>query len=220
MPGLRSKVEDLILRVVIGWGPRYASALRKRWAKLRNPKADISFGPGTYAGRGFSIHAPWGGTFHCGRGCEFRHGFRAELEGPQSSIEIGNGCVFTYYSLVQCGRSIQIGDRGVFGQSSMLVDGNHRFRDLTKPVVDQGYDFRPIRIEDDVSTMTKCTIIADIGTRAFVGANSVVSRDIPAYTVAVGAPAKVVDYFGPPGMEPEGWEPQASGVDARPSSGG
>jgi acetyltransferase-like isoleucine patch superfamily enzyme len=93
----------------------------------------------------------------------------------------------------------------MFGQSSIVLDGNHRFRDLTKPMLDQGFDLKPIRIDDDVTTTTKCTIIANIGTRAFVGANSVVSRDIPPYTVAVGAPARVVDYFGPPGQEPEGW---------------
>jgi acetyltransferase-like isoleucine patch superfamily enzyme len=44
--------------------------------------------------------------------------------------------------------------------------------------------------------------MADIGTRAFIGANAVVSRPVPAYTVAVGAPARPIEYFGPPGGEP------------------
>jgi acetyltransferase-like isoleucine patch superfamily enzyme len=178
-------------------GPRLASRLRQVAVRIKNPLAEIEFGRGCRLGPGFSIDAPWGGTFVCGDNCEFRRGFRAELEGPDSRIEIGNDCVFTYYSLVQCGRSIAMGDRVIFGQSSMVVDGNHRFRDLDRPVLDQGYDFRPIRIADDVTTMTKCTIIADIGERAFVGANSVVTRDIPPYSVAVGAPAKTIDYFGP-----------------------
>ncbi len=89
----------------------------------------------------------------------------------------------------------------------MVIDGSHRFRDLDKPVAEQGYDLRPIRIEDDATTMTKCTIIAGIGHRAFVGANAVVTKPIPAYTVAVGVPARVIDYFGPPGQEPAGWPP-------------
>ena len=188
------------------WGPRLASKLRAHWARLRNPRAHISFGPLCHLGPGFSIHAPWGGTFVAGPGCEFRRGFRAELWGPESRIEMGSHCVFTYYSTIQCAGTVSIGDRVMFGQSSMLADGNHRFRDLTKPMLEQGLDLRPIRIEDDVTTTTKCTIVADIGERAFVGANSVVSRDIPPYTVAVGAPARVVDYFGPPGQEPEGWD--------------
>jgi acetyltransferase-like isoleucine patch superfamily enzyme len=51
--------------------------------------------------------------------------------------------------------------------------------------------------------MSKCTIIADVGERAFVGANAVVSRDVPAHTVAVGAPARPIDYFGPGEPPPE-----------------
>jgi acetyltransferase-like isoleucine patch superfamily enzyme len=84
----------------------------------------------------------------------------------------------------------------------MVVDGNHRFRDLHRPMLEQGYDLRPVIIEDDVFTTTKCTIIAGIGTRSVIGANSVVTRDIPAYSVAVGAPARVIDYFGPDGAAP------------------
>lgn len=185
--------------------PRLASRIRQARVRLQNPLADITFGTGCYLGPGFSLHAPWGGRFRCGNDCEFRRGFRVELEGPDTRLEIGSGCVFTYYSLVQCGRSMTIGDRVMFGQSSVILDGQHRFRDLAKPMLEQGYDFRAVRIEDDVTTTTKCTIMADIGEWAFVGANSVVSRDIPPYTVAVGAPARVVDYFGPPGMEPDGW---------------
>ena len=91
-----------------------------------------------------------------------------------------------------------------------MVDGNHRFRDLTKPMLEQGYDFRPVKIEDNATITTKCTIINDVGTRAFIGANSVVSKPVPAYCVAVGSPARPIEYFGPPGQEPPGWEPRAA----------
>ena len=164
---------------------------------MKNPLAEIEFGKGCRLGPGFSISAPWGGSFVCGDHCEFRRDFRAELEGPESAIQIGDDCVFTYYSVIQCGRSIVIGDRAVFAQSSMVVDGSHHFRDLDRRVLEQGYDFRPIQIADDVMTSAKCTIIADIGERSFIGANSVVTRDIPPYCVAVGAPAEPIDYFGP-----------------------
>ena len=45
-------------------------------------------------------------------------------------------------------------------------------------MLEQGYDFRPIRIEDDATITTKCTIIANVGTRAFIGANAVVTRPV------------------------------------------
>jgi acetyltransferase-like isoleucine patch superfamily enzyme len=184
-----------------GPGPWVMSWLRKRWVIFRNPNAHIEFQGPVYLGPRFSLHAPYGGTFVVGPGVEFRRGFRAEL-GPTARISIGGGSVFTYDVLMQCDTSIDIGERVMFGQCTMIVDGNHRYRDLTKPMLQQGYDYRPLRIEDDVTTTTKCTIIANIGTRSVLGANSVVTRDIPAYCVAGGTPARVLDYFGPPGQEP------------------
>jgi acetyltransferase-like isoleucine patch superfamily enzyme len=178
------------------WGPRLMSAIRKRWVLIRHPHADIRFGKDVYLGPGFSLHMPDGGSFIVGDYVEFRRGFRAEV-GPEGRIEIGPLSVFTYYVLVQCSTSIQIGARCMFGQSTIVVDGNHRFRDLTKPMLEQGYDFTPIRIEDDATITTKCTILADVGERAFIGANSVVSKAVPPFTVAVGAPAEPIEYFGP-----------------------
>lgn len=202
---LRDRVRDFARQVPysIGYfrGPRLMSALRGRWVQLRHPAADIRFGRNVYIGPGFSLHIPGPGSFIVGDDVEFRRGFRAEVEGD-GRITIGAGSHFTYYVLVQCTTSIDIGERCQFGQSTIVLDGQHRFRDLTKPMLEQGYDFTPLRIEDDATVTTKCTIMADIGTRAFIGANAVVSRPVPAYTVAVGAPAKPIEYFGPPGEGP------------------
>jgi acetyltransferase-like isoleucine patch superfamily enzyme len=187
-------------------GPRLMSRLRKRWVLLRNPQADITFVEPVYLGPRFSLHMPDGGTFRAGPGVEFRRGFRAEI-GPQGRIEIGTGSVFTYDVLMQCSTSIVVGERCMFGQATLVVDGNHRFRDLDTPMLAQGYDFTPIVIADDATVTTKCTIIADLGERVFIGANSVVTRPVPAFCVAAGVPAKVLDYFGPPGGEP----PELSG---------
>jgi acetyltransferase-like isoleucine patch superfamily enzyme len=184
-----------------GAGPRLMSELRKRWVILRHPDADIRFGRGVYLGPGFSLNIPGRGTFVAGDNTEFRRGFRAEIEGD-GRIEFGADCHCTYYVLMQCSTSITVGDRCQFGQATIVLDGQHRFRDLERPMLDQGYDFAPVRIDDDATVTTKCTIMSDIGRRAFIGANAVVSRPVPAYTVAVGAPARPIEYFGPPGGEP------------------
>ena len=151
MNRLRRRVAGVILALGYGHGPRLASALRKRWAQLRNPNARLQFGPGVYAGPGFSIHAPAGGAFTVGPGVEFRRNFRLELGTPDARVSVGAGCYFTYDVIIACSTSI------------------------------------------------------DIGERAVIGANAVVSRAIPPFTVAAGVPARVVDYFGPPGREPPDW---------------
>ena len=200
--GWRSLIAWLSIWIGYKRGPRLMSWLRQRWVILRHPLADIHFGRDVYVGPRFSLFIPGSGRFIVGDGVEFRRDFRAEIS-EDGSVTIGNGTRFTYSVLVQCSTSIEIGERCMFGQTTIVVDGQHRFRDLSRPMLDQGYDFKPIRIEDDAVITTKCTIMASVGRRAFIGANSVVTREIPPYTVAVGAPARPIDYFGPPGEEPE-----------------
>lgn len=178
------------------------SWLRKRWVLFRNPHAHIEFQGPVYLGPGFSLDMPRGGSFIVGPGVEFRRNFRAELASVDSRITIGGGCAFTYEVVIQCTSSIDIGQHCIFAQATLIADGSHRFRELDRPAGHQGYDLRPVKIADQVSVMAKCTIIADIGARTFVGAGAVVTRPLPPYCVAVGIPARVIDYFGPPGDEP------------------
>lgn len=148
-------------------------------------------------GPGFRLWIPESGTLSVGANAEFRCGFTAEISAG-GRLAIGSGTIFTYDTLIQCSTSIEIGDRCVFGFGTNIADGNHRFRDVSRPLAEQGYDFREIHIGDDVAVMSKCTVIADIGTHSFIGANSVVTRDIPPYSLAVGAPARIVEEMGPP----------------------
>jgi acetyltransferase-like isoleucine patch superfamily enzyme len=179
-----------------------ASWLRKRWVLLRNPHVTVQFGRYCYLGPGFSLHAPFGGTLIVGEGVEFRRGFRLEL-GSDGRVTIGDLSYFTYDAIIGCDTTIEIGERCGIGQSAYITDGSHRYRDLSKPFREQGYDYRSIRIEDGAQIHSKCTIVNSIGTRAIIGANAVVTKPIPPYCVAAGVPAKVIDYFGPPGSEPE-----------------
>ncbi len=180
------------------YGPaaRLMSDLRRLRLLLLHRHANVRFLGPVYIGPGTAFHIPQSGTLIVGPNVEFRRGVQIEIE-ANGRIEIGAGCRFTYDVLILCTTSLKIGDRCGVGQSVLIVDGQHRYRGLDRPMWDQGTDFRTIDIGDDVSIATKCTIMADIGTRTFVGANSVVSRDLPPYSLAVGAPARVIDSFAP-----------------------
>jgi acetyltransferase-like isoleucine patch superfamily enzyme len=198
-------------KLVYGQSRILTSELRKIWVRVCHPGAHIKFGRHAYLGPGFSLDIPSGGTFIAGPAVEFRRGFRAEIVGD-GRIVIGAGSICTYYVLMQCSTAIEVGERCMFGQSSIVVDGQHRFRDLDRPMLQQGYDFTPVHIGDDATITTKVTVMADVGERAFVGANAVVTKPIPPFTVATGIPARVRDYFGPPGGEPPGWTGSGSGT--------
>jgi acetyltransferase-like isoleucine patch superfamily enzyme len=184
-----------------GPGPRLMSELRKRWVIFRHPNATIRFQGPVYLGPGFSLHVHDHGSFIVGPGVEFRRNFRAEIHGD-GRVVIGAGAHLTHGVLIQCSVSVEIGENSGLGHCCSIFDGKHRHRDLTTPFLEQGYDFTPIRIGSEVQVLSLCTIVNDVGDRCVIGANSVVTKPIPSYTVAVGAPARVVDYFGPAGSEP------------------
>lgn len=174
------------------YGPRLMSRLRKWWVLLRHRHATIRFTEPVYLGRGFSLHVPERGTFIAGPYVEFRRNFRAEISGD-GRIEVGSHTIFTYDNLIQCSTSVTIGRGCLFAFGASIVDGNHRFRDTERPIVAQGYDYRPITIGDDVGVMAKATVINDVGERSFVGANSVVTKAVPPFSVAAGVPAAVIE---------------------------
>jgi acetyltransferase-like isoleucine patch superfamily enzyme len=184
-----------------GWGPRVMSALRRRWIVFTHPHANITFEGPVHIAPGFSLYMPGSASLIVGPHVEFRKGFRAEIVG-NCTVRIGPGCIFSYHSLIQTHSDVTIGARCGFGQSFALFDGKHRYRDPDSPFLDQGFDFHPVTIGDNCAVLTKTTVLADIGDHAVIGANSVVTKPIPAYSVAAGIPAKVIDYFGPESHAP------------------
>lgn len=209
------KTGRLAWRISYGVGARITSRWRKWWQRFRNPNAVIRFGHDVIAGPGFNISAPWGGTLIVGNDVQFRRNTTFELYGPESKVIIGDGCRFTWDVVVQCGTSITFGNEVHLGQATMVVDGNHKYRDLGRPMLDQDFNYRPLVIDDEAAIHSKVTIINSIGKRAIIGANAVVTKEIPPYTVAAGVPATVIDYFGPAGEEPPGWQPKMRPIRAR-----
>ena len=189
--------------------PRVASSARQLAVRATHLHADVTFGPHCRVGPGFTLEIPGPGTFHAGTAIDFRRDFVCEISGD-GRVDIGDLCVFTYGCVIQCTTSITIGARATFAQGVLLVDGSHRFRDPDVPMRQQGYDYTPITIGDGASVMAKATVLADVGPGAFVAAGAVVTAPIPAHCLAVGAPARVVDYFGPPDQRPAGVEQRRS----------
>ena len=142
---LRPRYVRYMLEANYHWGPRFATALRKRWIIFKNPQADIRFNGSAYLGARLQpLRARPGGASSSGAGTEFRKGFRVEIA-HGGSVEIGDRCVFSYYSVIQCSTSIKIGDRAMFGQASIIVDGNHRLQDISTDIFAQPYDYRDDR---------------------------------------------------------------------------
>lgn len=95
---------------------------------------------------------------------------------------------------------IVIGDDVMFGPDVLVTAASYRYDD-GRPVTDQLMDEADVIIGDDVWIGAKSILLpgARIGEGAVIGAASVVKGEIPAFAVAVGAPAKVVGERRRPG---------------------
>ncbi|QLE55514.1 DapH/DapD/GlmU-related protein [Nostoc sp. TCL26-01] len=89
---------------------------------------------------------------------------------------------------------IKIGKRCMIAAHSGIYANNHNFTDTTRPMKDQGVTSKGIVIEDDCWLGHGVTVLdgVTIGQGSVIGAGAVVNKNIPAFSVAVGAPARVI----------------------------
>jgi len=92
---------------------------------------------------------------------------------------------------------VTMGDGSGLGQHVFVSGFNHGYADGNKNSSEQPLDIRPTVIEDEAHVGANSVVLAGvtIGRNCQVGAGSVVTKDIPPYSVAVGNPARVIKKF-------------------------
>lgn len=93
--------------------------------------------------------------------------------------------------------SVTIEDNVLIADKVFISDCTHNYEDISIPVIKQGIkSLSPVVIgEGSWLGENVCVCGASIGKHCVIGANSVVTTDIPEYCVAVGSPAKVVKKY-------------------------
>ena len=114
---------------------------------------------------------------------------------PNGLVRIGSGCFLNIGVMVAAQDLVEIGDHCMFANGCFVSDASHRFDDPDRPVPWQGFDTKgPTRVGDNVWCGAHVVITGGVtvGERCVIGANSVVTHDLPAHSIAAGAPAKVL----------------------------
>jgi len=113
----------------------------------------------------------------------------------EAQIEIGEGCFLNRNTMLAAHDRIEIGDHVMFANGCFVGDAAHRFDDPEQPITWQGFTSKgPVRIGPNCWFGVNCVVASgvSVGERCVVGANSVVTEDLPAQTIAAGSPAKVI----------------------------
>src|SRR5947209_16029594 len=123
------------------------------------------------------------------------------LTAPGSArIRIGSGTFLNIAVMVASLELVEIGDHCMFANGCFVTDSSHRFDDPSQPVTWQGFTSKgPTRIGNNVWCGAHVVITSGVtvGERCVIGANSVVTEDLPPFSIAAGAPARILRRFGP-----------------------
>ena len=115
------------------------------------------------------------------------------------SLVIEDGCKIGNFNHIFSTNSILIKRNVLTADKVYISDNLHSYEDITSPVLKQPIkQLNQVVIEEGVWLGENvCVIGACIGKGSVVGANSVVTKDIPEYCIAVGSPAKIIKRYNP-----------------------
>ena len=128
------------------------------------------------------------------RGRAVRAG-RVDHGARRARVRIGAGTFLNLGVMVAAQELVEIGDHCMLANGCFVSDASHRYDDPEKPVTWQGFESKgPTRIGDNcwLGANVVVTSGVTIGERCVIGANSVVTRDIEPFSIAAGAPARVL----------------------------
>jgi acetyltransferase-like isoleucine patch superfamily enzyme len=119
------------------------------------------------------------------------------------AIIIEDGCGIGRRSVISAKNRIHIQRNTVFGPGVLIMDHNHAFEDVTIPISRQPMtQGGTVRIEEGCWIGFGAAIVCSrgelvVGRNSVVGANSVISRSVPACSVVVGNPGRIVKQYDP-----------------------
>ncbi|MBK7213829.1 MAG: acyltransferase [Bacteroidales bacterium] len=127
--------------------------------------------------------------------CTVNNGSGAVILGDRVRVGIGSVII----------GPVTMGNGSGLGQHVFVSGFNHGFKDGNVNSSQQPLDIKPVIIEEEAHIGANSVVLAGvtIGKRCQIGAGSVVTRDIPPFSVAVGNPARVIKKYN---FETGKWE--------------
>lgn len=117
----------------------------------------------------------------------------------EPSIKIGSNCFFGAFLHITSINLVEIGDGCLIGKWVTVTDNSHGKTDMDSlneiPIKRDLFSKGPVIIGKNVWVGDKATILpgVTIGDGCVIGANTVVCKDVPPFSVVVGNPGRVIN---------------------------
>ncbi len=112
----------------------------------------------------------------------------------KNELRIGDGTWIGQGAFLHAAGGLTIGANVGIGPGVHVITSSHREAGRALPILRSPIELAPVTIEDDVDLGVGAIVLPGvrIGRGAQVGAGAVVTRDVPAYSVVAGNPARVL----------------------------
>ena len=112
-------------------------------------------------------------------------------------IIINDGVSIQQNCHITCAERITIGENTAIASNVTITDINHPYEDINTPIERQPITVCPVSIDRDCKIYNNAVILqgVHIGKHCVVGANSIVTKDVPDYCVVAGIPAKIIKRY-------------------------
>lgn len=120
---------------------------------------------------------------------------------PGHSLVLGDDVDVSKDVIITTAGGVRVGDRTMIGFRSQVLSRNHAVPENRGPIFGAGYTQAPVTIGADCWIGANVVVLpgVTIGDGAVVAANSVVTRDVAAWTLVAGAPAQAISFRPPSG---------------------
>jgi acetyltransferase-like isoleucine patch superfamily enzyme len=112
-------------------------------------------------------------------------------------LQIGDNTIIGNFNQITAVNSVIIKNSVLIADGVYIADNSHGYQRIDIPIIEQGIEERKsVVIEDGAWIGRNVTILGSrIGRNSIVGANSVVTADVPDYCIAAGIPAKIIKRY-------------------------
>lgn len=130
-------------------------------------------------------------TLEIGNDVRIDRGVRL-LSNNNAFLKIGNGSRIGLYAVFNGGDSIVLGEKVLISGFVYLQTSMHRFKDKEGIIRDQGFEHAPVKLEEGAWLGAHVVVLPGVVIKkgAVVGSNAVVNKNVEAYEVVGGLPAK------------------------------
>ncbi|HWW66788.1 MAG TPA: acyltransferase [Solirubrobacterales bacterium] len=145
-----------------------------------------------FLGRRLELQIGRGGAISFGRFVWIGDG--SKIRCHEGVVEVGDKTVMGQECTISAYRRVRIGEQCVIADRAMFIDFDHGVVEVERPIRVQGIYKRDVEVGSNVWVGYGACILRGVrvGDNSIIGANAVVTKDVPANAVVAGIPARVI----------------------------